>query len=149
MRLFTSVASFKAKKAGLKALIHYLILIPVFAAGVFGAAPVAAQIAEIMDCAGTVNPNLNCTSNDIKINDVSQMTEIEGGQPILTECNEGESGFLDIRLTTQLNATGRYDVISWFGTQGNDPRGATLGNCYASSLPDDPDSPFILDLDIV
>lgn len=99
------------------------------------------------NCAGTFNPNLNCTSNDIKINSVSQMTVGEGGSEPVATCNEGDTGVVDIKLTTQLNATGRYDVLTWFGEEGNDPRGATLGNCYVTSLPDNPDSTFILDLD--
>ncbi len=112
------------------------------------ASPLAAQtVVSPIDCAGTFNANLGCTSNDIKINDVSQMTVAEGGQAQVATCNEGDLGVIDIKLTTQLNANSRYDVISWFGTEGNDPRGATIGNCHASSLPDDPEHLAILDLD--
>lgn len=101
----------------------------------------------MVDCAGTYNAGLTCTSNDIAINEVSQMTELDGGQAPITTCNEGETGFIDIALTTQLNAQERYDVLTWFGTEGNDPRVATVDNCHVSSLPDDPDSDFIEDLD--
>jgi uncharacterized repeat protein (TIGR01451 family) len=93
------------------------------------------------------NPNLSCNSNDIKINSVAQLPEAEGGQPPIATCNEGDMGLVDIKLTTQLNANSRYDVITWFGTEGNDPRDATVDNCYATSLPDVPDSTFILDLE--
>ncbi len=97
-------------------------------------------------CAGTYNPNLSCNSNDIEINDVSQMTLAEGGQAPVASCVEGETVTLDIKLTTLLNASGRYDSLFWIGEQGQNPRGTT-GTCYVSSLPDDPDSTFILDLE--
>lgn len=107
----------------------------------------AVEVASPVDCAGTINPNLSCTSNDIKINEVSQMTVGEGGTPVET-CEEGEMGVVDIKLTTQLNATGRYDVLTWFGTEGNDPRGTDTDACHVTSLPDNPPSAFILDLEL-
>lgn len=112
------------------------------------AVPAMAQIeATGVDCAGVHNPNLSCTSNDIAINEVSQLSEADGGQPEITSCNEGETGFIDIALTTQLNAQNQYDILTWFGMEGNDPREPTVDNCHVSSLPDVPDSEFILDLE--
>ena len=96
-------------------------------------------------CAGTYNPNLSCVSNDIKINEVAQMTEAEGGQPPITQCVQGDKVTLDIRFTTLLNASSRYDSLIWIGEEGQNPKG-TAGTCYVTSLPDDPNSPFILDL---
>jgi uncharacterized repeat protein (TIGR01451 family) len=110
------------------------------------ASPVAAQInmGEVIDphlCAGDFNGNLSCVSNDIKINSVKQL-----GTPVLS-CNEGGTVVLDIELDTQLNATGRYDAVVWFGKNGNNPRAVGGGACFASSLPNDPVSAFILDLE--
>jgi hypothetical protein len=117
-------------------------------AGVLISSPVfAVEIISTTNCAGVTNPNLNCTSNDIKINDVSQLGENEGGsgaQAPIADCEVGSTGFVDIKLTTQLNATQRYDVLTWFGRDGNDPRSADINGCYVSSLPDSPDSAFII-----
>ncbi len=99
-------------------------------------------------CAGTFNPNLSCTSNDIEINDVSQLlpaTDPRAQEPI-TSCVAGEKVTLDIKFTTLLNANSRYDSLIWIGEEGQNPRGTT-GTCYVTSLPDDPDSAFILDLE--
>jgi uncharacterized repeat protein (TIGR01451 family) len=148
MRSILFLSLRRAEKKGLSASFTHLITGFLAVVGLMAASPLAAQVVvSPIDCAGTINPNLACNSNDIKINSVSQMTEADGGQAPIETCNEGELGYVDISLTTQLNATGRYDVITWFGIEGNDPRGATLGNCYASSLPDDPESIYILDLD--
>ena len=124
----------------------HLLIIMLLGLG-FGAPAMAQEILSPTDCAGTINANLSCTSNDIKINAVSQMTVAEGGQAQIATCNEGETGLVDIKLTTQLNANSRYDVLTWFGTEGNDPRGNTLNNCYVSSLPDNPATGAILDLE--
>jgi uncharacterized repeat protein (TIGR01451 family) len=118
-----------------------------FALALFTAPAMAQEVESFVDCAGTYNAGLNCTSNDIKINEVAQMTELQGGQAPITTCNEDDPGVIDIALTTQLNANARYDVLTWFGTEGNDPRAATADNCHVSSLPDDPASAFILDID--
>lgn len=91
-------------------------------------------------CAGAFNPNLSCTSNDIKINDISQL-----GTGV-TSCIENQEITIDIALTTQLNANERYDPLFWIGEQGQNPRG-TSGTCYVSSLPGDPEVPEILDLE--
>jgi len=144
MRSVISSVSAKSVKHGL----GFLITVPLLASLMLAVSPAwAVEILSPSDCAGMFNPNLSCTSNDIKINDVSQMTEAEGGQAPIATCNEGDTGLVDIKLTTQLNATGRYDVLTWFGTEGNDPRGATVGNCYVTSLPGDPPDPAILDLE--
>ncbi len=144
MRSVSFIIPAKIAHRSLNSLITILLLIT----GLVSAMPTwAVEILNPSDCAGTFNPNLSCTSNDIKINDVSQMTVAEGGQQPIATCNEGDTGLVDIKLTTQLNATGRYDVLTWFGTQGNDPRDATTGNCYVTSLPNDPASAFILDLE--
>lgn len=148
MRFDTSFVSRKTRESSLKSLISNLVTVPLFTISMLAASSLAAQeVLSPSDCAGTFNANLSCTSNDIKINDVSQMTEGEGGQPQIATCNEGDLGDADIKLTTQLNANARYDVLTWFGTAGNDPRGATTGDCHVSSLPDDPASTFILDID--
>jgi uncharacterized repeat protein (TIGR01451 family) len=114
--------------------------------GLAFALPVYAQInlGEVIDphlCAGDFNANLSCVSNDIQINDVSQLGDA------VQSCTQGDTVVLDIQLTTLLNATGRYDAVVWFGKNGNNPRAVGGGQCFASSLPDDPPSAFILDLE--
>jgi hypothetical protein len=99
-------------------------------------------------CAGTYNPNLSCRSNDIEINDVGQLLPVDDprAQAPVTSCVAGEKVTLDIKFTTLLNANSRYDSVIWIGEEGQNPRG-TSGTCYVTSLPDDPDSTFILDLE--
>ena len=110
-------------------------------------APILALDTVTQDCAGAFNPNLSCTSNDIEINDVSQMTVGEGGQDLIKTCDEGDMGVLDIKLTQAQNAQQRYDGLAWFGINGNDPRGSETNACFVSSMPDLPPSPFITDVD--
>ena len=146
MRSVSLLTASMIKTFGRKALVLTCLL------GCVGFSSVAlAQLTQVQKtgaaCAGTFNPNLSCVSNDIEINDIAQMTELEGGQDPILSCIEGEKVILDIRLTTLLNANSRYDSLVWIGEEGQNPRG-TLGTCYVTSLPDDPDSPFILDLEL-
>ena len=107
-------------------------------------------VQEGVACAGTIQSNFSCTSNDIKINSVQQLPAAEGGRPPVESCMENETIEIDIKLTTQLNANARFDVLTWFGEKGNNPRDATAApdaTCYVSSLPDEPFSEFILDLE--
>ena len=72
------------------------------------------------DCAGVYNPNLSCTSNDIEINDVTQLLPADdprASDPVIS-CVAGEKVILDIKFTTLLNANSRYDSLIWIGEEG-------------------------------